>query len=55
LLSSFYRSEFVEIRRRRIGPDLVFGHLWRKTGCQAVLRRIWPAVASASTPSARSN
>jgi hypothetical protein len=28
-----------EIRRRSIGPDLVFGQLWRETGCQAVLRR----------------
>jgi hypothetical protein len=39
VLSSFYRGELAEIRRRGIGPDLVFGHLWRETGCQAVLRR----------------
>jgi hypothetical protein len=39
VLSSFYRGELAEIRRRSIGPDLVFGHLWRESGCQAVLRR----------------
>lgn len=39
LLSSFYRGELAELRRRSIGPDLVFGHLWRETGCQAVLRQ----------------
>jgi len=39
VLSSFYRGELAEIRRRSIGPDLVFGHLWRETGCQEVLRR----------------
>ena len=39
VLSSFYRGELAEIRRRSIGPDLAFGHLWRQTGCQAVLRR----------------
>ena len=39
VLSSFYRGELAEIRRRSIGPDLVFGHLWWETGCQAVLRR----------------
>ena len=39
VLSSFYRGELAEIRRRSIGPDLVFGQLWRETGCQAVLRR----------------
>src|SRR5271166_6316732 len=39
VLSSFYRGELAEIRRHSIGPDLVFGHLWRETGCQAVLRR----------------
>jgi hypothetical protein len=39
VLSSFYRGELAEIRRRSIGPDLVFGQLWRDTGCQAVLRR----------------
>ena len=39
VLSSFYRGELAELRRQSIGPDLVFGHLWRETGCQAVLRR----------------
>jgi hypothetical protein len=39
VLSSFYRGELAEIRRRSLGPDLVFGHLWRETGCHAVLRR----------------
>jgi hypothetical protein len=39
VLSSLYRGELAEIRRRSIGPDLAFGHLWRETGCQAVLRR----------------
>jgi hypothetical protein len=39
VLSSFYRGELAEIRRHGIGPDLVFGHLWQETGCQAVLRR----------------
>jgi len=39
VLSSFYRGELAELRRRSIGPDWVFGHLWRETGCQAVLRQ----------------
>src|ERR1700749_1454819 len=41
VLSSFYRGELAEVRRRSIGPDLVVGHLWRETGCHAVLRRHW--------------
>ena len=28
VLSSFYRGELPELRRRSIGPDLVFGRLW---------------------------
>src|ERR1700760_3143691 len=36
VLSSFYRGELAEIRRRSIGPDLVFSHLWRESGCQTV-------------------
>jgi hypothetical protein len=39
VLSSFYRGELAELHRHSIGPDLVFGHLWQETGCQAVLRR----------------
>jgi hypothetical protein len=39
VLSSFYRGELAELRRHSIGPDLVFGHLWRETGCQPVLRQ----------------
>jgi hypothetical protein len=39
VLSSFYRGELADLRRQSIGPDLVFGHLWRETGCQAVLRQ----------------
>ena len=32
VLSSFYRGELAELRRVSIGPDLVFGRLWRETG-----------------------
>lgn len=39
VLSSFYRGQLAELRRQSIGPDLVFGHLWRETGCQAVLHQ----------------
>jgi hypothetical protein len=39
VLSSFYRGELAELHRHSIGPDLVFGHLWRDTGCQAVLHQ----------------
>src|SRR5271166_3112426 len=39
VLSSFYRGELAELRRQSIGPDLVFGHLWRGTGCQAVVHQ----------------
>ena len=39
VLSSFYRGELAQIHRHSIGPDLVFGHLWRGTGCQAVLHQ----------------
>src|SRR3954452_9305314 len=37
VLSSFYRGELPEIRRRSIGADLVFGRLWAETGCRDVL------------------
>jgi hypothetical protein len=39
VLSSFYRGELAELRRRSIGPDLVFGRLWVEIGCRDVLRR----------------
>ena len=39
VLSSFYRGDLAELRRRSIGADLVFGRLWEETGCRAVLRR----------------
>ena len=39
VLSSFYRGELAELRRRSVGPDLAFGHLWREVGCQDVLRQ----------------
>lgn len=39
VLSSFYRGDLAELRRRSIGADLVFGRLWKETGCRAVLRR----------------
>ena len=38
--SSFYRGELPELRRLSIGPDLVFGRLWRETGCADVLRHL---------------
>jgi len=37
VLSSFYRGELPEIRRRSIGADLVFSRLWAETGCRDVL------------------
>lgn len=40
VLSSFYRGDLPELRRRSIGPDLVFGRLWQQTGCRDVLRSL---------------
>ena len=40
VLSSFYRGALPELRRRSIGPDLVFGRLWQATGCGDVLRSL---------------
>ena len=40
VLSRFYRGELPELRRRSIGPELVFGPLWQETGCRAVLRSL---------------
>jgi len=40
VLSSFYRGELPELRRRSIGPDLVFGRLWQESGCRDVLHSL---------------
>ena len=40
VLSSFYRGNLPELRRLSIGPDLVFGRLWRETGCRDVLAKL---------------
>jgi hypothetical protein len=37
VLSNYYRGELAELRRVSIGPDLVFGRLWRETGCGGVI------------------
>jgi hypothetical protein len=37
VLSSFYRGELAELRRVCIGPDLVFGQLWREIGCGDII------------------
>jgi len=39
VLSRFYRGELAELRRRSIGPDLVFGRLWQETGCAHILHQ----------------
>src|SRR5512134_1028568 len=38
VLSRFYRGELPALKRLSIGPDLVFGRLWRDLGCRDVLR-----------------
>jgi len=40
VLSRFYRGELSELRRVSIGPDVVFGRLWRETGCAEVIRAL---------------
>lgn len=40
VLSRFYRGELPALKRRSIGPDLVFGRLWQDLGCRDVLRRL---------------
>ena len=37
VLSSFYRGELAELKRVSVGPDLVFGQLWRESGCAEVI------------------
>jgi hypothetical protein len=43
VLSAFYRGALSELRRLSIGPDLVFGQLWREIGCQEVLAALLAA------------
>jgi hypothetical protein len=38
--SSFYLGEIAELRRVSIGPDLVFGRLWRETACGEVINAL---------------
>ena len=38
--SKLGRGELAELRRVSIGPDLVFGRLWRETGCAEVIRAL---------------
>jgi hypothetical protein len=38
VLSRFYRGELPALKRLSIGPNLVFGRLWRDLGCGDVLR-----------------
>lgn len=40
VLSSFYRGELPALRRRSIGPELVFGRLWRELGCAEALNSL---------------
>src|SRR3712207_4447730 len=40
VLSAFHKGELAPLRRGSIGPDLVFGRLWERTGCGPVLRRM---------------
>jgi hypothetical protein len=40
VLSNYYRGELAELRRVSIGPDLVFGKLWRETGCGDVINEL---------------
>jgi Transposase DDE domain len=40
VLSNFYRGKLAELRRASIGPDLVFGRLWRETGCADIINTL---------------
>ena len=40
MLSSYYRGELAELRRISIGPDLVFGRLWREPCCGEVIHAL---------------
>src|SRR3954451_15914353 len=40
VLSSSSRGELPELRRRAIGPDLIFSRLWIETGCRDVLHNL---------------
>jgi transposase len=40
VLSAFHKGELAPLRRESVGPDLVVGRLWERTGCGPVLRRM---------------
>jgi hypothetical protein len=40
VLSAYYRGELEEVQRASLGADLIFGRLWRETGCREVLREL---------------
>ena len=54
VLSSFYRGELAELRRRSIGPDLVFGRQWVRPVAVTCCAAMRPSAALASMSSARS-
>jgi hypothetical protein len=54
VLSSFYRGELVEVRRRSIGPTWCSGTSGGRPAARRCCAGIWPDGASASTSSARS-
>jgi hypothetical protein len=40
VLSAFHKGGLAPLRRESLGPDLVFGRRWERTGCGPVLRRM---------------
>jgi hypothetical protein len=58
VLSAFHKGGLAPLRRESIGPDLVFGRLWERTGCGPAAARCcgaWPrTTASPLTSSAPS-
>ena len=40
VLSAHKRGELPQVGSVRVGPGLVFGRLWKETGCQAAVERV---------------